>query len=134
MDPALGIDTSATLAAAIAPVAPILPVVPLITPSLTRDSFNSQSLGRGLNAHVKQVSARTQSLLSSLLHPTTRARDSTSLAGTGNRRWSPETELDASFPSSAHIHSRSLYPFSRLPKSFITSFAILAHNLPRNIL
>jgi len=30
-------------------------VVPVASPSLIRDSFNSQSLGRGLNAHVKQV-------------------------------------------------------------------------------
>ncbi|GAB1313446.1 E1 ubiquitin-activating protein uba2 [Madurella fahalii] len=29
-------------------------VAPLAMPTLTRDSFNAQSLGRGLNAHVKQ--------------------------------------------------------------------------------
>jgi hypothetical protein len=59
MDPALGIGASAAMAAPAVPVAPIAPVVPVMTPSLTRDSFNSQSLGRGLNAHVKQVGTRT---------------------------------------------------------------------------
>ncbi|KAH6613499.1 hypothetical protein F5144DRAFT_587876 [Chaetomium tenue] len=49
MDPTLAIDGNAAL---VAPLAPVVPVMAL--PSLTRDSFNSQSLGRGLNAHVKQ--------------------------------------------------------------------------------
>ncbi|KAL2171820.1 hypothetical protein VTG60DRAFT_1517 [Thermothelomyces hinnuleus] len=48
MDPAVGVEGSA------APVAPLAPVVPVIAQSRARDSFNSQSLGRGLNAHVKQ--------------------------------------------------------------------------------
>ncbi|KAL2146090.1 hypothetical protein VTI28DRAFT_5183 [Corynascus sepedonium] len=48
MDPAVGVEGTAAL------VAPLAPVVPVIAPSLARDSFNSQSLGRGLNAHVKQ--------------------------------------------------------------------------------
>jgi ubiquitin-like 1-activating enzyme E1 B len=62
MDPAVAVDGSATL------VAPLAPVVPVMAPSLTRDSFNSQSLGRGLNAHVKQVG--TNSIASFLAHPT----------------------------------------------------------------
>lgn len=33
-------------------------VAPIAMPTLTRDSFNSRSLGRGLNAHVKQVGTR----------------------------------------------------------------------------
>ena len=53
MDPTLAIDGNAAL---VAPLAPVVPV--MAPPSLTRDSFNSQSLGRGLNAHVKQVGTR----------------------------------------------------------------------------
>ncbi|KAL2160152.1 hypothetical protein VTH06DRAFT_1807 [Thermothelomyces fergusii] len=37
-----------------APGAPLAPVVPVMAQSRARDTFNSQSLGRGLNAHVKQ--------------------------------------------------------------------------------
>jgi hypothetical protein len=62
MDPTLAIDGNAAL------VAPLPPVVPVMAPpSLTRDSFNSQSLGRGLNAHVKQVGTR-KSIASFIVH------------------------------------------------------------------
>ncbi|AEO71264.1 55ed9a6b-a8f2-49cd-abf6-ef0515ff14b5 [Thermothielavioides terrestris] len=47
MDPALAAGSTAF-------VAPIAPVAPLPAPSLTPDTFNAQSLGRGLNAQVKQ--------------------------------------------------------------------------------
>lgn len=66
MDPALGVDGS-TLVAPVAPVAPISPVVPVPAPLLNRDSFNAQSLGRSLNAHVKQVGTR-QSLPLAFIH------------------------------------------------------------------
>src|SRR4051812_25300704 len=59
MDPAL----AAGAPALIAPTAPVAPIAPVMVPSLTRDSFNAQSLGRGLNAHVKQVGTRRSNAL-----------------------------------------------------------------------
>ncbi|KAK4101113.1 hypothetical protein N658DRAFT_496815 [Parathielavia hyrcaniae] len=53
MDSATG-NGSASFTAPIVPVAAVAPVVPIIGPSQTRDSFNAQTLGRSLNAHVKQ--------------------------------------------------------------------------------
>jgi hypothetical protein len=63
MDQTLAIDGNAAL---VAPLAPVVPV--MAPPSLTRDSFNSQSLGRGLNAHVKQVGTRKSSIASFIVH------------------------------------------------------------------
>ncbi|KAK3304158.1 uncharacterized protein B0T15DRAFT_535673 [Chaetomium strumarium] len=47
MDPTNGADSSVLSV-------PMAPVAPPASLSLTRDSFNAQSLGRSLNAHVKQ--------------------------------------------------------------------------------
>ncbi|KAK4120916.1 hypothetical protein N657DRAFT_648717 [Parathielavia appendiculata] len=53
MEPA-AMHGSTGFTAPIVPVAPIAPVAPVIAPSLTRDSYNAQTLGRSLNARVKQ--------------------------------------------------------------------------------
>lgn len=62
-------------------------VVPVAMPSLTRDSFNAQSLGRGLNAHVKQV--RTSSGNASMPSPTSPAQAST--CAPRRRNWTSPT-------------------------------------------
>ncbi|KAL2155422.1 hypothetical protein VTH82DRAFT_164 [Thermothelomyces myriococcoides] len=48
MNSAIGVEGNPALGA------PLAPVVPVMAQSRARDSHNSQSLGRGLNAHVKQ--------------------------------------------------------------------------------
>ena len=112
MDPAAAIDGSATL------VSPLAPVVPVMAPSLTRDSFNSQSLGRGLNAHVKQVGT-------ALPHPT--------------QSFAAQHSTIHSQPPTLYLPSSStLLAFHILDFFYLATFihlisSSLAHILPHNI-